>query len=369
MRWNAHIKKTAAAACALAIGLSVSLGSTIPGRAEAFNIGGALGAVVGTAVQYDYLNKQVNYLDNEGRHAYMQEVQKEVGVNNDPTLNAILDGIMTRLTASIAKIDPSIKEKPYNYFVNQDPSYNAFCTLGHNLTVNQGMFELVNNNADELAVVVAHELAHGQKDHPAKGVKKGMPLDLLNNLYQSQNPNAASIIGSSLLKNAAKATGITKPMEVEADNLAFDYTVGAGYNIGAGAATWQRFIEKMGASKSNFVGELFSPSDHPSHESRRANYSKKLTEYSKKNVAVDDNTGTIKIRGKEFLKPLPDGGMSGHERSYFIAGNLAAVYHNNASVPQATYANGVIQMGVQPIMAVAPGEDARAIVEKLNSLR
>lgn len=64
-----------------------------------------------------------------------------------------------------------------------------------------------------------------------------------------------------------KAKGITKKQEQSADDIAFDYTVKAGYNIGAGAATWQRFIDKMGESKKNFVGELFSPSDHPSHQS------------------------------------------------------------------------------------------------------
>lgn len=79
---------------------------------------------------------------------------------------------MNRLTYVISLDDPSINDKPYNYFVNNDETYNAFCTVGHNLTVNTGMFKLLNNNQDELAIVVAHELAHGQEEHVQSSAKK-----------------------------------------------------------------------------------------------------------------------------------------------------------------------------------------------------
>lgn len=369
MSWKKICKKSTTGIGVLALGLSLFWGAVVPAQAEAFKLGRAIGAVVGTAAQHKYLNKQVRYLNEDGRGEYLEQMKREVGVNEDPELNRILDNIMARLSSSIATIDPSIKDKPYNYFINNDTTYNAFCTLGHNLSVNQGMFALVNNNEDELAVVVAHELGHGQKDHPVKGVKKSMPLDLLNRLYQSQNPNATSMIGTNILANSIKATGVTKPMEIEADNLAFDYTVKAGYNVGAGAAVWQRFIDKMGESKSNFVGELFSPSDHPSHQSRRDSYSAKLTDYSKKNVVVDPASGTIKIKGKVFMTPAADATRSAQERSYFIAGNLAAVYYNNSKIPEAIYDGNVIKMGIQPILAPEAGEDAEELVEKLNSIR
>jgi hypothetical protein len=51
-------------------------------------------------------------------------------VDQAPEANAMLHNVMTRLSASIATEDPSIKQKPYNYFVNKQTSFNAFCTLG-----------------------------------------------------------------------------------------------------------------------------------------------------------------------------------------------------------------------------------------------
>jgi len=107
-------------------------------------------------------------------------------------LNERLDIIMANLSAAIAQVDPSIQQKPYNYFINTDESFNAFCSLGHNISVNTGMFNLVANDA-EIAVVLGHEMGHGQKEHVRKSLK-----GTLN----------ASILGSIV----AEATGVQEPV-------------------------------------------------------------------------------------------------------------------------------------------------------------
>lgn len=338
--------------------------------ASAFNWGNAIGAVALTGVQYQQLEKQLNYLDTDGRNEYFNQMKKELGENTDSTYNNILDNIMSRLTYAISLSDPSIKDKPYNYFINPSEEYNAFCTVGHNLSVNTGMFKLLNNNEDELAIVIGHELAHGEERHVQSSTKKSFSVKLLANLYASQNPDILSIIGSNILANNMIAKGITKKQEQEADDIAFNYATSAGYNIGAGAATWQRFIDKMGHSKTNFVGELFSPSDHPSHDSRRDNYADKLTKYSNNNVKVDSSTGCIYIKDKAFITPVPANDMSSQERAYLIAGNLAAVYHNsNGTLPDAFVSGNTIYMGKQAIMVVAPNENPHNIVSILNNLK
>ena len=135
----------------------------------------------------------------------MGQIKDKYGVNSDPTANAMLARIMTRLSDAVALTDESIVKKPYNYFVNNDKSFNAFCTLGHNMSVNIGAFTKLNYNEDELAFVIAHEMGHGQKNHPAAGVKKALPLSLLSALYASQNPNNASVIGATLVNAVGTA--------------------------------------------------------------------------------------------------------------------------------------------------------------------
>lgn len=363
-------KKWLSGAIALSLGVSLSYGIVPSQSAQAFNWGRAIGATAITLAQQQQLEKQLNYLDTDGRHEYFSKMKAELGENHDYYYNTILDDIMNRLTYVISLEDPSIKDKPYNYFINKDETYNAFCTVGHNLTVNTGMFELLNNNQDELAVVVAHELAHGQEEHVQSSAKKSFSVNLLANLYASQNSDALSIIGTNILANNMKAKGITKRQEQQADDIAFEYTVKAGYNIGAGAATWQRFIDKMGVSKTNFVGELFSPSDHPSHQSRRDNYSEKLTEYSNDKVEVDEKTGMIRVNRRDFIIPAAANDMSSQERAYLIAGNLAAVYHATPKNPPKAHLEGdTIYMGRQAIMVVEYGENGRDIVDYLNAIR
>ena len=162
MEWKKLRKKLAAAVVAGTLTFSVIPTPT----ADA----GILETVIGAGVQYAALNQQISYLDNEGRDELFQQMQEKYGVNDDPYLNARLDSIMGTLTAAIAEVDPTIYEKPYNYFVNNDTSFNAFCTLGHNISVNTGMFNMVAND-DEVAVVLGHEMGHGQKNHVKAGVR------------------------------------------------------------------------------------------------------------------------------------------------------------------------------------------------------
>ena len=101
------------------------------------------------------------------------------------------------------------------------------------------------------------------------------------------------------------------------------------YNPGACAAIWQRVGERMATmGTENFVGEIFSPSDHPTHDQRRDNYSKRMTELSDGKVTVAN--GTITVNGKNFLvcAPEEENDTSALERAYLIAGNLARVYEN-----------------------------------------
>lgn len=337
--------------------------------AHALDLGSLGGALIGVAAQYARLDATVNYCDNEGRHEYFSQMKDHYGVDDDPAKNAILDDIMGRLSSSIAQSDSSINEKPYNYFVNPDKSFNAFCSLGHNLSVNSGLFDLLDNNESEIAFVVGHEMTHGQKNHVKKGIQKSLPISLISSIWGSQTGSALGVVGIDILAKQADANMVTKPQEWQADNGGFEYAVGAGYNPGAGAAVWQRFIEKMGQDRSNFVGEIFSPSDHPAEADRRDNYAKKLTEYSNKHVTVKD--GTVFINGREFMRAADSDTMSARERAYLIGGTLSAVYHNNTSAPEAYVgSNGYLYVGAQDICRPISGEESTSeLASRFNMIK
>ena len=360
---KSSIIRTAASA---ALCLSLTTGAVMPKQALAWDWLSAGLAMFQVGAEYAYLNKQVSYLDNKGRDEYMGQIKNKYGVNTDPTANAMLARIMTRLSDAVALTDDSIVKKPYNYFVNNDKSFNAFCTLGHNMSVNIGAFTKLNYNEDELAFVIAHEMGHGQKNHPAAGVKRALPLSILGALYASQNRNSASSVGAALVTTIGTAKWVTKPMESQADKLAFDYAVAAGYNVGGGAALWQHILEQNGSKSSGFA-ELFN--DHPTSVSRRDNYNKKITEWSKNQVTVNKETGLITVAGKPFYTPAKTTNMSPQEQAFLIAGNLSAVFHDGGQHDAVwTNSENTLLVGEQPVMSFDGVADADVVEKRLRDI-
>ena len=349
-----------------ALCLTLISGAVMPRQALAWDWLSAGLALFQVGAEYAYLNKQVSYLDNKGRDKYMGQIKDKYGINTDPVANAMLARIMTRLSDAVALTDDSIVKKPYNYFVNNDKSFNAFCTLGHNMSVNIGAFEKLNYNEDELAFVIAHEMGHGQKNHPAAGVKRALPVSIVAALYASQNRNTASSIGAALVSTVGTAKWVTKPMESQADKLAFDYAVAAGYNVGAGAALWQHILEQNGSKSSGFA-ELFN--DHPTSISRRDNYNEKITEWSGNKVKVNEENGLISVAGQPFYTPTKTSTMSPQEQAFLIAGNLSSVFHDGGQYePVWTNSENKLLVGEQPVMSFDGVTEADAVEKRLRDI-
>lgn len=358
------------AAGVLTLGISLLAGLLQPAKTEAVSLGNLGGTIVGAAAEQEKVRKSLDYYENDGRNELFEEIQKGEGVVDDPERNEELARIMTRLTRTIAKTEPSINDKPYNYFINPQTGFNAYCTLGHNISVNLGVFSFLDNNEDKIAAVVAHELVHGQRNHPINGAKKKMTVEFVQKVAGSQMGGGSRLAVDIVAVNAKNA-GVTKPNEWEADHIAFGYLTDAGYNPGAPASVWQRIIDTAGQDSAKGVfDDLLNPSTHPGNKERRDNYSKKLTEYSNNNVTVNSATGEIKINNKPFMKPAAFANMSGLERSYLIAGNLASVYHSKEPLAQAFNEDGVIRIGgVAIAQPCSDDQSADELVTILNAIK
>ncbi|MBR2179469.1 MAG: M48 family metallopeptidase [Selenomonadaceae bacterium] len=332
-----------------------------------------------------YSLKELN-TTKEGQRALYNYYCEAMGVNSDPNKNARLNSIMSTLSNAVSSIDPTIKKLPYVYFVNNNTSLNAFCSLGHVMSVNSGTFDSIIND-DELAVVIGHEMGHGQKDHPYKGTKATQQKVLLANIGANI---AGAVVGSAgsiltdltagILLNQSIAHG-TKSQEKEADSLAFDYILNTNYNPGACAAIWQRFIDISGTAIQTKTEMFFSPSDHPNNVARRDRYVQKLYEYSGKKVTVKETSRStvnkkiitktkLIVNGKDFMETVATNGMSAAERSYFILGNLAVAYHRGYNKSNARVEGGTVYLGAQPIIAPVEGEGtAQDIADRLNQIK
>ena len=239
--WDFSVKSLAVAAV---LGTALSFGAAPVPQASA-SIGGAvLGAVQGGVV-YAQIDKELKYYNNteEGRQKLLAQYKKKLGVNEDAFLNGQLEDMMAEMTRGIRAVDPSIDKKPYVYFINNETSFNAFCSMGHVMSVNTGLYSMT-TVPDEIAVVLLHEMGHGQKDHVVKSVRKKAGVAVGAMILSGAAGSGVADAILDIAVNQIDNVQITKPNEWEADNLALTYLLHTGYNPGAtaasGSASWKR---------------------------------------------------------------------------------------------------------------------------------
>ncbi|MEE4375917.1 MAG: M48 family metalloprotease [Candidatus Competibacteraceae bacterium] len=188
----------------------------------------------------------------------------------DVQLNEYLNSLGQRIAAH-ANYDGT----PFTFFWINDSAINAFATPGGFIGVNAGLF-LATRNEDELAGVVAHEIAHVAQRHIARAFAATQRLAL---------PVAAAMIASAILAastdsdvgraalagTAAASTqrqiNFTRANEQEADRVGTQLLARAGFDPNGVAGFFGR-LQQLSGSSANQVPEYLLT--HPFPSSRAA---------------------------------------------------------------------------------------------------
>ncbi|MBP5469784.1 MAG: M48 family metallopeptidase [Candidatus Riflebacteria bacterium] len=161
--------------------------------------------------------------------------------------------------------------------VLHDSTVNAFAIPGGNVYVYSGIVDFLQSD-DELAAVIAHELAHVEKRHSLKNYRASAALTaLLQKAVKNQKNKdlwCAVLSSLALMKFSQK-------QEDEADDVGQFKLAAAGFNPYGQVHVWERFLKKYGDSKGL---EKFL-SSHPSHKARIENAKKNI---AKMNYQVPD---------------------------------------------------------------------------------
>ena len=119
------------------------------------------------------------------------------------------------------KIAPST----INVHVVENKEINAFAMPGRHLVLHTGLIDFADNQ-EEIAGVIAHEIAHIESGHVVKKLGKEIGLSILMNLTLGD-------IGGEVVRNALStitSTAYDRSLEKEADLKAVDYMVAAKLN-------------------------------------------------------------------------------------------------------------------------------------------
>ncbi len=95
------------------------------------------------------------------------QISKEMKIVTDAALNKQVRDIGNRIVKALPSID-----FPYQFYVIEDPSPNAFNIPGGSVYVHTGLLKFTNN--DELAGVMAHELGHAYERHTTNSISRGL---------------------------------------------------------------------------------------------------------------------------------------------------------------------------------------------------
>jgi len=154
---------------------------------------------------------------------YDQQVRQQIGVYDDPQLQAYVDRIGRELAARSERPD-----LPWHFAVVDDPSVNAFALPGGYVYVTRGLIEHMNSEA-ELAGVMGHEIGHVAARHQVNQLTKqqltqvGLMVGMILSPRVYQYGNLANLAGGLLFLKFGRDD------ERQADDLGLRYISRSGY--------------------------------------------------------------------------------------------------------------------------------------------
>ena len=174
---------------------------------------------------------------------FLRQIRGQLRLVDDPEVVDYVD----RLGQRIAKAD---SERSYRFLVVDTPSVNAFAGPGGIIAVNAGLV-VVTESESELAVVLAHEIAHVSQRHLAQLLERSelASLATLASVFAgiflaTQNPSAGQAVLLATTAGAQhSALRYSREKEMEADRTGIALLHQAGFDPRAVPAFFQRFQE------------------------------------------------------------------------------------------------------------------------------
>ncbi len=244
-------------------------------------------------------SKDVKKIIAERKKYFFDELNDSAFVFN-PELKKYLNSVLKE----IYKSNPSINKSDFYFFIDKSPIPNAACYGNGIFTVNLGLFEIIHSD-DELAFVLAHEIAHYMLEHNDKSL-----LKYLETLNSKETKNEIRKIKKQDYGQGRAAMAYMEKMqynfqrrsrkaELEADSLGYVLFANTKYAKKASIDA----LARLGTSDSLLFKE-------PSNIRKHLNF----TEYPFKEVWLkkDDNLFDIKESANDYafnkdsIKTHPD---------------------------------------------------------------
>ena len=215
-----------------------------------------------------FLLSQIPFVSRDSMEKLSKKTEKKLG---DLIVKSLESQGQKIYSAPLSQILDSIKQKicSRNSFdslnikihVIDKTDINAFALPGDNLVIYSGLINYA-KNADELAGVMAHEIAHIEKNHVTKKLLKEIGLAMLMTIAGG---DAGPEIAKEVLRTLS-STGFDRKQEREADKIAAESMAKAGFD----PTSLANFFFRLAQSDGNLPAGLEWITTHPDTNDRAA---------------------------------------------------------------------------------------------------
>ena len=345
-------------ATTLSIAMAATMAPAIMQTAPVNAASSAVQTLAGGAVAMAYVSTALNKMDNseQGQQESLARTKEKTGYLNDSAAQARVNRIMKTLEAS-----PSVK-RSYVVYANPDTEFNAFATLGRVMSINKGALDTLDD--DQLAYVMAHEIAHGEHKDIINGAKKQIGLSTAVGIAAGGSEGAALL--SNVAGNYLSNQVFTMSQEKAADELGFKILSESPYNVGGAAGSMAVLRNKVGEHYREGLSQVVAPNNHPKLTDRVNNNIARMYTYSGNHVNV--SKGAVYVNGDNIYRPAGSGRYTGEERAYYMAGKLARLYHNGQIQPGgASYDGPTVTVAGRSIVTTPNADVALMVATNLNN--
>lgn len=220
-----------------------------------------------------------------------ENIEKKYEVIEDLNQNSLITEIGNKLVEV-----SEMKEMKFHFRILKEDGPNAFSIPGGYIYVTHDLFDYVQSD-NELAGILAHEIAHIIHNHALKQTRDNTKYSLLTILavLLTREPDVA-VLGK--LTTITFLNQYRREYEEEADLTAIDLLIKTGYN----PVGFLTFLERL------YTREMFKPElhlgifqTHP-HTENRIGYVKNML--AEKGISIDRRAATeyLKVSSKYILK-------------------------------------------------------------------
>ena len=262
------------------------------------------------------------YEYNLGR-SWLRIFRSQAPTVDDPLMFSYLENLIFDLVSH-----SQLQDRRIDLVVVDNPNINAFAVPGGVIGVHNGLL-LYAQTEDELATVLAHEIAHLSQRHFSRRVefqRNQTPINLAAMLtglvLMATAGGDAGMAALSAAQAAAQDSALrySRSNEAEADRVGMQTMVAAGRDPYAAPAMFERMMQASRYSSGNRIPEFLRT--HPLSENRVADTRNRAAQYPKTPRPVSLDYQLMRARAVMQLADTPEqaiqrfrGELEGNPRS------------------------------------------------------